>query len=228
MNDARALIDELFAAGEELAPSLREEILARREEAEPLLLAIVADDAHDETSARGHGWAPIHAIDLLGAMGSIAAIPRLLEVARLHDCDEYAHNRAVLALAALGAPALEPCLAAHGASSDSEFREALACVLAELGVRDDRTYAILVEQLERDRMLGAGSLGEYGDARALPLLRRALDEHEPGDGTKVHFSSEPVIELAGAIVSLGGQLTEAQARKLERARADRVGWLATC
>ena len=45
-------------------------------------------------------------------------------------------------------------------------------VLAGLGVRDARVYRALVAEFERDPAFGAVLLAEYGDAQALPLLRR--------------------------------------------------------
>jgi hypothetical protein len=68
--------------------------------------------------------------------------------------EDLVHQRALVALAALGDCALEPCIAAYAPADDESLRTDLACALAMLGVRDDRIYRILVEQFEVDLSTG--------------------------------------------------------------------------
>jgi hypothetical protein len=92
----------------------------------------------------------------------------------------------------------------------------LCSVLASTGVKDDRVLAILVEQLTKEPVVGAGNLAQYGDPRAIPHLSRALDDYEMSDSDHP-FANQAVIELHAAIEGLGGELSETQQEKLRQA-----------
>lgn len=225
MNDAVRIVDKLFSVGERLSDGLRRQIIDLGTAAEPRLLELIGDDRLFEREARGRGWTPLHAIEILGALGSTAAIPRLLELLEVCECDEYAYNKASYALEAIGGPALEPCLAAYAATDDEEFRRSLGCVLAGLKVRDERIYEILVDEFEEDLMLGASNFAEYGDARALELLAKALDEYEIVDDVEDGLVNHEVIDICDALVELTGELTQRQQAKLARVKAIHQRWL---
>jgi len=220
MEETRALVERLFSIEKRVPPALARQLVARRAEAEPLLRAIIDDDALFDEGSRGDGWAPLHALELLGAMKATAALPRMLQLLAEADAETLAYNRAYFAIRDLGALALEPCLAAYTAATDEEVRQSLATVIAELGIRDERIFTLLVDRLATDLELGPSSLAEYGDPRALPHLVRALDAYQFVRADRP-FSNEAVIELCASIEELGGQLTDAQLAKRERALAQR-------
>ena len=59
---------------------------------------------------------PLHAIDLLGALGEAGALPVLLRCLDLEDELDLRVEQAEAALRALGARVLEDCVAAYAAS----------------------------------------------------------------------------------------------------------------
>ena len=213
-----SIVDRLFSVGDKLPGALRRKIIDHRHEAEPLLIAVVDDDSAYAEESRGEGYAPLHALKLLGEMKSVAAIPSMLRVIERSDHLAMAYSTAIYALQALGDHAVEPALAAYAAADDDEFRDPLTEVLAGLGVRDERIFEILVERLPLERTLGAGNLVTYGDTRAVAHLQRALDEYV-FTRADTPFANHDVIELAAAIEDLGGELSPSQMRKLERVRA---------
>lgn len=220
---ARDTARELLAAGMQLAPALRERILQFGERAIPALIEIVEDPGLALEDAPGEGWAPIHAVDLLGELEAAEAVEPLLATIAETEWDSIFRDRAVEILSSLGEPVLEPALRAYAASSDRHFRESMLSVLGGLGVRDERVYALLVEELADDVERGAINLGAYGDPRALELLVRAFDAQRvnPSEGPAVNHV---FVELKASIEDLGGTLTLEQAMKLERALEPARRW----
>src|SRR5439155_25701204 len=133
-------------------------------------------------------------LDLLGALGSAKAVPRIIELIRVCDITDWAYDQAVRALRAIGAPAFEPCLSAHESTSDQDFRDTIAHLLAELPVRDERVYRILVALFARDPIFGADSLATYGDPQAIDLLRHVLDTHQIVSPAAGELANQEVIE----------------------------------
>jgi hypothetical protein len=218
MEEISKIVARLFTVGERLPRSLRQEIVERAEEAEPLLIAIVDDDSVYPEESRGEGYAPLHALKLLGEIKSTAAIPSMLRVVSASDHLDMAYSQAIHALRSLGENLLEPGLAAHAATADQKLREALAEALAGIAIRDERIFDLLVDLLPRNLTLGAMFLLDYGDQRALPHLCRALDDYVFVKAD-TPLANQDVIELCAAIERFGGQLTESQQRKLRRVRA---------
>lgn len=180
----------------------------------PPLIALMEDEELSFDTAPGEGWGPIQAVDLLADLGATEAVEPMLRLLAETEWDTIIHDTLLLALPRLGPAALEPTLAAHAAATDPHLRGNYCSVLANLGVRDDRIYAVLLEDLDRDPVIGAGQLGEYGDPRALPVLTAALDQYESqGDEP---FANQELIELAAAIEVLGEELTPAQQEKMDR------------
>ena len=207
-------VDPLFD-GEHLADRVREAILAAGDAAVPALLEIACDDTLLEERARGGGYAPLHAVQLLGQLRAAEAIPRLIELVCTTDPMDLIRGSACRALEAMGPAALEPCLAAF-ATANRTARLDLGYALAKLGVRDERVYQALLGYFAEDAEMGAGMLAEYGDARALPLLHRALAECRVKPGINP-LANCHVAELRAAIEDLGGTFTDEERRKIERA-----------
>lgn len=168
MTPAQA-IERLFSVGPHLPGVVRAAILAGGDAMVSSLLTIATDDALLPEDARGRGFAPLHAIDLLGELRATAAIPSIVEILRTSDPLDLIRGVACLALERMGAPACEPCLAAL-ATCDEATRLDLCYVLAKIGVRDERIFRSLVRYFAEDTSMGVRLLAQYGDARALPLL----------------------------------------------------------
>jgi hypothetical protein len=215
--DAESLARLLIEAGHRLPPRLRERILAFGPEVVPPLIALAEDEALAREDAPGEGFAPVHAIELLGELGAAEAVGPMLRVLAEEEPGTYLQEQALAALPKLGAAVIEPALAAHAASTDPMTRLSFRGVLAKLGARDERIYQLLVEALQRDLLDGmtAMQLADYGDPRALPLLSRALDLYEFSTGEDL-MANHAVIELEDAIRRLGGELTPEQQEKVHR------------
>jgi hypothetical protein len=213
-NDPAMLVDLLIDAGKRISPRVRERILTLGPPAIPPLLELMEDEELSVDTAPGEGWAPIHAANLLGELRAQEAIRPMLRLLAETEWDTILHDAVLLALPKLGPAVLEPTLAAYAATTDTELRSDYASVLSELGVRDDRIYEILLADLDRDPVMGAGRLGVYGDPRALPVLVAALDRYESqGDEP---FANQELIELAAAIEQLGEELTPEQREQMDR------------
>jgi hypothetical protein len=174
-----ALLNRLLHAGESLPDDARDRILGLgRAVAAPALVKLLETDALAETDAPGDGYAPIHAVALLEALRADEAIEPMLRVLARCDTFDVLYTRLVFALQSLGAPVLEPALAAHATAETEEQRIALEDVLAGLGIRDGRILRILIGSLGRTIQHGAMLLAKYGDEAALPALGAALDACE--------------------------------------------------
>jgi hypothetical protein len=168
----------LCRAGEHVSANLRAAVLADNERAVPALLQVLTDDELAYESAPDGGWAPIHAVDMLVALGAHVAIEPMLERLTSGDFDEILHSRIVVRLPQLGAAVLEPALALIGRATAPDVQHSLSCVIAALGVRDERIYAVLRELFETDPIRTACCLAEYGDLRGLDLLHGAIMNFE--------------------------------------------------
>jgi tetratricopeptide (TPR) repeat protein len=83
--------------------------LSRREEGAPQLLRIIEEDKYWEPGGPGDAWAPIHALHLLGAMGStvfLEALVRLLKE-RADDIGDWLTDDVPSILANFGPEAVE-------------------------------------------------------------------------------------------------------------------------
>jgi HEAT repeat protein len=214
--DAEALVRLLIDAGEEMPPHLRERILSFGPAVIPPLIALLEDDALALETAPGEGWAPIHAAELLGELRAAEAVGPMLRQLEEDDVGSILRDTVMQALPALGPPALESILPAHAAATDPLNRMTLAGVLSQLGIRDDRIYQILIDELASETEAGAMHLADYGDPRAIPLLSAALDSFEPVNDERDLMGNHVVVELEGAIERLGGELTPAQQQKVKR------------
>jgi SEC-C motif/PBS lyase HEAT-like repeat len=215
--DAEALVSLLNQAGQQLPPRLRERILAFGPSVVPRLVAILEAEELASEGAPGEGWAPIHALELLGELRAAEAIEPMLRVLIREEWGTYLHDGALQVLPRLGPGVLEPALAAYAATDDPSAHFGLSSVLAKLGVRDERIYQALVGELEQDIVMGSAHLGEYGDPRALPLLLKALDDYEPVSDDPLENFGLP--DLVQSIEELGGELTPEQRKKVDRIRA---------
>jgi hypothetical protein len=210
-----------YAGG--LPEAVRRPLVAAGTTLVPALMTLVEDALADDQ--RDLGWAPLHAIDLLGALGDARAVPVLLRCLDLEDELDLRVEQAEGALRALGTRALEGCVAAYAASPRDAFRARLAGVMSQWGLHDERIYAALLDTLQRTPELGANYLVDYGDTRALEVLAQTFDALPIREGDNP-LANHVFIELRYAIEDLGGQLTAAQQHKYAQADAPRRRFVA--
>jgi hypothetical protein len=201
-----------------LPEAVRQPLVAAGATIVPALITLVEDALADDQ--RDLGWAPLHAIDLLGALGDARALPVLLRCLDLEDELDLRVEQAEAALRALGARVLEDCVAAYAASPQEAFRDRLAGVMSQWGLHDERIYAALLDTLQRPPELGANYLVDYGDPRALAVLAQMFDALPIRAGDNP-LANRVFIELRCAIEDLGGHLMAAQQHKFAQADAAR-------
>jgi hypothetical protein len=217
-DEAGAVVGILARVEEELPPHLHEAIIDLGPRAvRPLIDTLVH-------RARWSGYASIHAARLLGELEADEAVRPLLgvlgELGR--QFDDLSGPRLTLweqagdALTALGRVALEPTLAAYHRSRDELHRGVLVGVLARMGVRDERIFELLLEQLGEYPDLTVGQLADYGDPRGVEVLRRHLATLDITPG--YWPSDDEVGRVVGAIQRLGAELTAEEQEALERPR----------
>ena len=192
----------LRRSGPSMSDALRAEIVALGPSVVRRLIALVEDPDAEPAS--------IHAVDLLIDMKADEAIVPMLRV--LNDCDMLLMDRIFVRLPELGAAVLEPALSLAPAREDEDVPLGVCEMLANLGLRDERIFNVLVRALRRDFM-AAGALAAYGDQRALPLLEHALWTYKPNFMNvwcRIH-----VRELVDAHGQLGGVLPTELRRKVD-------------
>jgi hypothetical protein len=199
------LVQHLRGYEGRLPEAVRRPLVAAGAPILPALIALVEDALTDDQ--RDLGWAPLHAIDLLGALEDARALPVLLRCLDLEDELDLRVEQAEAALRALGARALE------------------GCVMSQWGLHDERIYAALLDTLQRTPELGANYLVDYGDPRAVEVLAQTFDTLPIRAGDNL-LANHVFIELRCAIEDLGGQLTTAQQDKFAQADAPRRRFVA--
>ena len=120
-------------------------------------------------------------LDLFRHFNSPLAIPFYVRQAQRGK--EGIPDEIVEALAALGAPAVEPLLEAIAKAEDDD-RGDLVFLLAALGVHDARIPPLIEKTLDADVYEGALCAGLYGDPALLPALDRALAALPEGDAAQ--------------------------------------------
>jgi hypothetical protein len=217
------LVQHLRGYEGRLPEAVRRPLVAAGASIVPALIALVEDALTDDQ--RDLGWAPLHAIDLLGALEDTRALPVLLRCLDLEDELDLRVEQAEAALRALGPCTLEDCVAAYAASPRDAFRDRLAGVMSQWGLHDERIYAALLDTLQRTPELGANYLVDYGDPRALEVLAQTFDTLPIRVGDNL-LANHVFIELRCAIEDLGGRLTAAQQHKCAQADAPRRRFVA--
>ncbi len=185
---ARALVEEMVAAGEWPTPQLLEDILGQGESAVEPLREVIRRDAH--------GWpdeAPLcFAIDLLGSLGAVEAIPDLVDLFRRYDNETLQSASATLGL--FGATAVDAMLplvrdtsldwyqrseastaAILAASDDPELRERVAAALRDILATDVARASELVEDEQEWAASLVTDLTHLADPKARDLIRAAFD-----------------------------------------------------
>ncbi len=176
------MIEELFKQGETpLTEEQIEQFRAYREEAVPALIDLVEDEELRAEDAPGEGYAPIHAVRLLGMLGATEAVPTLVDVVAKAELLDIIRDAAIHALCEIGSPALKPVLAFMRYSRNLEAKIALAEVVDEVGEEDEEAYRLMLSvwegtTWEDGRALLAYALARTGGERAIPVLQQALED----------------------------------------------------
>lgn len=212
----RRIVRQLIHADRRVPDDLHREIIALGAAAVPALLAILEDENLALSKAPGNGRAPAHAARLLGELRVVDAVEPMIRLLAETDSLDLLHDQIIQSLPEIGAPVIEPALRAYADDDRDAFRYGVCAVLVEAGVRDDRVFEILIEQLRADPSR-AGNLAIYGDERAVPHLLGALDRYEIVE-SESPLANHALIELRAAIEELGGTLTAEQQRKCRRGR----------
>ena len=217
------LLQHLRGYEGELPEAMRRPLVAAGATVVPALIALVEEALADDYADLG--WAPLHAVAILGALGDARAVPVLLRCLDQEDELDLLGQQATAALLALGALALDRCIVAYAMAPRDAFRDRLAGVMSQRGIHNERIYAVLLDTLHRAPELGANDLVEYGEARALDVLVQTFDALPSLEGDNP-LANHVFIELRHAIEDLGGHLTEAQQHKFEQADAPRRRFVA--
>jgi hypothetical protein len=213
--DPEAIVRRLMQSERHLSFRARDEVLALGMQAVPTLLRILDHEVLE-------GWAPVHAVRLLGEMGISAAIGPMLRALAETEPLDMLRDAILASLPKIGEPVIEPALRAYAEADDRAFRASVGSILARIGVLDDRIFAVLLEMLEISPS-GPGDLARYGDDRALPYLSRAFDAYALHDSDSP-FANQAIVELQAAIEELGGTLTSRQLAKYRKAREPWERW----
>ncbi|MFN8657697.1 MAG: hypothetical protein U0105_15265 [Candidatus Obscuribacterales bacterium] len=218
----QTLVARLAQCGEGLSETECASIInSGRDELIAQLIAILRAKNLALQTAPGGGLTPVYAVRLLARMKATQCIESMLDV--LFRCDplDILYSDLILALKSFGPPALEPVLKAYEFAKTKDRLAGIAEVLSGLGVRDQRIFSVLLRFFEKHVELGAMALAEYEDPDALPHLSKALD-HCTVNSSGAMFANQTIIELAQAIIDLGGSLTESQSLKHKQATRPRV------
>jgi len=122
----------------------------RRDEILPFLYAILDSEDLYMENALGEGYAPIHAVDLLGEWQVLEAIPRLLAYVddeNDEDDDIIVNGRAALALEKMPPEAIDQLLE-YGQRDDKRAMSAMF-MLTYVGHGDERCFDFICSVFER-------------------------------------------------------------------------------
>jgi len=183
--DLSDLLASLFEGEHALTTELVQKMQERREAVIPFLMDIVNDWELWDKDSPGGGWAPIHAVKLLGELKAAEAAELLIDVVADTEPEEIIHSAAIFALKDIGLPALKPILDFMRYSHDVDTKLGLAEALGKVGQGSDDAYQELVRLFKeadwaQGKCLAATALGELGDGRAIPLLKKALSDPRIG------------------------------------------------
>jgi hypothetical protein len=186
----------LAEVGKHLPSILSQRIIAAGDAAVPDLIALVDEGARADVVDERF-WPGVHAIDLLGRIRAAAAVEPLINYLATCEPYEYDEEACVDALSRIGAPALEPLLAAHAAAQSRERRRPLRNALAGMNICDDRIFELLLRDLDESPGDASTDLWQYGDDRAIPIVRRKLEQMDrrTRDARQLEYALEELGEL---------------------------------
>lgn len=107
------------------------------------------------------------------------------------------------ALVDIGVPALlkmEDCLSGRDIFADNDFHLIIAMIEIDSGRKSENLYKLLKESFRKtsNKGLAARCIADYGDGRAVPLLRGYLERNMD------NLDKHTVLDIKGAVLALGG------------------------
>ena len=218
MSDTEETIEAMLDAGEEL-PEEGRQALVEADGVTERLIEIVEDEQLGRLDARGEGWGPIHAADILAARGDSEAIEPLIGVLEAAEIDDYLTDAVAEAIGEFGGEPFDKLLErARGVEEDEiELRARLLGAAVETGQKNEALFDEIESLFEEDAEWGAMLFADYGDEQALDLLNEALDDASIKSETRM-FANVDLIEIADAIEQLGGTFSSKQRRKVAYAK----------
>ncbi len=209
----------IISSGQNLDDSLRTQILALGNAVVPALIELL-DEAYWSQDAQGGGHAPIHAARLLRELNAEPATSALLDAYIQLKASDILFSDIEEALTSLGTSAVEPLLARLEDDLPEERRAYMLNVLARAGGGDERITPLLIAALPDHPVILAGAAAIHGDPALLPHLSKALDRTplpppDPSTFFATFVQRQNIIELTGAIETLGGTLTPSQRARKE-------------
>jgi hypothetical protein len=156
VNDSAESVAKLLTLDEKLPDAVRAEILDHAPATVPHLIDLLLNRDLWAEGAPGNGWAPIHAVALLAELAPPEAVPAMLTALRETGPFEWLHDRLCHFLPKMGPVVFQPALNEYERATDPEYVTDLCSILAGAGVRDDRVFGILVQQLQRQPDWAAG------------------------------------------------------------------------
>lgn len=186
-------------------------ILHAGRDALPQLFELMNDRREWDLDSESMGWAPLHALKLIAAIGDPASIEGVIDFV-VEAWPEGVLDGALPMLEAFGGAIIDPALARHDASQDDDLKLMLLTLAAQADVEDRRIYDRLVGHLEAYPTLASHGLVLYRDDDAVPLLQARLERLDP--------VAQPMAyeQVASAITSLGGALSATQTEAAESAQ----------
>ncbi len=177
-DDVDRFYGEVIAGRDRLSESAYGVVQAEGSVLLPVLLTILsAHELRDDEQGREH-LAPVRALDALVALGAVEAVPALLRIVAEVDPQDALFSAAQTGLVKLGSAAAPQVLSFASAEADAETAIYLSEVLSRMD-KDERVFRFLTSLFRKTSWWeGKGALvralADYGDTRALPLLRDAL------------------------------------------------------
>ncbi|MBU0705345.1 MAG: DUF2150 family protein [Chloroflexi bacterium] len=177
------LINDLIERGEQrFTPEQLALCRDHREDAISALIDLAADEYLQLEDSPGEGYAPIRAVELLGELEAVEAIPELIDIVAGTDPEAIIYSTAIHALQKMGQPVREQILTFMRYSWDVEAKIGLAEAI-EVSSPDEQIYQALVEVWEEaawedGKCLLAYGLAQAGGEQAIPLLEAALEDPE--------------------------------------------------
>lgn len=143
----------------------------------------------------------IAAVSALGKIGNKDSIDKLINLAYSMNEKNLDLDYVEEALRHAGSGTIEPILEILDKGEMGKVEKMLLYVLASVGAnhKDDRIYRLLRSAFRTmdDKMLAVNCLNEYGDGRAIPMLRGYLERNSK-------LEKNLYFEIVGTIRNLGG------------------------
>lgn len=144
------------------------------------------------------------AVKITGLSGDASYSEKLIELLyTTGEFEDLIKETARQALADIGAeaiPYLEKKLSEKDILSDDDFHIVIALIKIDSARKTDSVFKILKESFRKtsDKALAARCLSDYGDGRAVPMIRSYLAKNI------ADLDENTIFELQGAVLNLGG------------------------